>query len=98
MSPGPDAQDLFRRIRSWNLSSWRRADRIGITRAALSALAEMASSHDGVQRPEVPDAGIHALADQLEVLTADAIEAGGPTDDVDAVLSGLARDLGLAKA
>ena len=93
---GPAALDLFRRVRRWHLSSWRHADRIARTRSALSTLAERAATHDRIVRPAVPDAGIHALADQLEVLTADALEAGVPAHEVTIVLAGLARDLGLA--
>ena len=59
-------------------------------------MAEQATTYDGIQRPAVPDAGVHALADQLEVLTADALAAGVPAEEVDTVLAGLARDLGLA--
>jgi hypothetical protein len=92
----PAALDLFRRVRRWNNASWRHADRIARTRFALSTLAELATTHDGIERPAVPDAGVHALADQLEVLTSDAFEAGVPADEVGTVLAGLAGYLGLA--
>ena len=88
--------DLFRRVRRWHLSSWRHADRVASTRSALITLAELATSYDRISRPAVPDAGVHALADQLEVLTADALEAGVPAREVDTVLTGLAREFGLA--
>jgi len=87
---------LFRRLRAWNVSSWRYADRISRTRAALDTLAQLATDYDNVQRPAVPEVGVHALADQLEVLTADAIDSGVPVDEVDAVLSDLAEGLGLS--
>jgi hypothetical protein len=92
----PAALDLLRRVRSWNHSSWRHADRIVRTRLTLSTLAELGTTHDGIERPAVPDAGVHALADQLEVLASDALEAGVPADEVSAVLAELAGDLGLA--
>ncbi len=66
-------------------------------RSALRALAELASAHDGTPRPAVPDAGVHALADQLTVLRADALTAGAPTEQVDAVLQDLARRVGLLR-
>jgi hypothetical protein len=88
--------DLFRRVRNWNLSSWRHADRIAQTRSALSSLAAQAATYDGIPRPAVPDVGVHALADQLQVLTMDALEAGVPADEIRTVLARLARDLGLA--
>ena len=94
--PDRGADDLFRRVRNWNLSSWRHADRIARTRSALSSLAAHATTYDGIPRPAVPDAGVHALADQLQVLTMDALEAGVPADEVRTVLCRLARDLGLA--
>ena len=92
----PAAVDLVRRVRRWNLSSWRHANRIARTRFALSTLAERATAHDRIERPAVPDVGVHALGDQLEVLISDALEAGVPADEVDSVLAGLARDLGLS--
>ncbi len=88
-------EETFRRLRVWNVSSWRHADRLRQTRTALAELAEMASQADMFRRPPVPDVGVHALADQLEVLTADALAAGVPREHVDAVLMELAGQLGL---
>jgi len=92
----PAPHPLFQRVRAWNVSSWRHADRIPVTRAALDLLSQNASAHDGQNRPPVPDAGVHALADQLQVLTADALDAGVPVDEVREVLDGLASRFGLA--
>lgn len=61
----------------------------------LDALAELASRADGRPRPAVPDAGLHALPDQVQVLVADALGAGAGADQVDAVLQAAASDLGL---
>ncbi len=88
-------QETFRRLRVWNVSSWRHADRLQHTRTALAELAQMAAQADAFRRPPVPDVGVYGLADQLEVLTADALAAGVPREHVDAVLMGLARQLGL---
>lgn len=93
--PGPQLAEVFRRLWAWNVSSWRHGDRIALTRAALSELATMATQYDRIVRPAVPDVGPHALADQLVVLTADALEAGAPQSQVDAVLLDLARGLEL---
>ena len=88
-------EETFRRLRVWNLSSWRHADRQRHARAALAELTEMASQADGFRRPPVPDVGVHALADQLEVLSADAVAAGAPREHVEAVLVRLATQLGM---
>ena len=55
----------------------------------------MASEHDGIARPAVPDVGAHALLDQLVVLTEDAWDAGVPDDQVEAVIGQLAMELKL---
>lgn len=57
----------------------------------------MASDADGRPRPAVPDVGAHALADQLEVLTADALDAGAGVDEVQGLLDELAQRLGLLR-
>jgi len=94
---GPAPHPLFQRLRAWNVSSWRHADRVPIIRAALEDLSRLASAHDGIPRPPVPDVGVHALADQLQVLTADALDAGVPLVRVTDMLVQLSRRLGLSE-
>ena len=67
-------------------------------RAALAELAALASAADGFARPKVPELGAHALADQVVVLTSDALAAGADAVTVDAVLVRLASELGIAPA
>ena len=57
----------------------------------------LASAHDGVARPAVPDAGVHALADQLDVLVGDARSAGASQEELDVILADLAAGLGLSR-
>jgi len=94
-TPGPQA-DLFRRLRAWSVSAWRHGERIPATRAALAQLAGLATTHDGTPRPAVPDAGAHALVDQLQVLAADAVLAGAQPGQMAEVLYQLTLTLGLA--
>lgn len=63
--------------------------------AALDTLARLASAADGRPRPPVPDAGLHAIADQVEVLVDDALAAGADAQEVEAVLRRVATELGL---
>ncbi len=63
----------------------------------MQDLSQRAAAHDGHPRPPVPDVGVHGLADQLQVLTADALDAGVPVEEVTVVLGRLTRDLGLAE-
>lgn len=95
--PGPQSADLLRRVRAWNVSAWRHADRIAQTRSALQRLADLAGAHDGLSRPAVPDAGVHALADQLHVLVDDALGSGAPAGEVEDILADLATALGGAQ-
>ncbi len=94
---GPEAVELFRRLRTWNVSSWRSGDRIELTRLAIARLAAIASVQDGYGRPPVPYVGVHALVDQLEVLAADAAYAQVPSEHIDGVLVELADRLGLRR-
>jgi len=66
-------------------------------REALHHLAVLADNADGRSRPAVPDAGIPALVDQLQVLTDDALAAGADRNDVRATLGRLAGELGLKR-
>lgn len=93
--PGPYAVEFLRRVRAWPVSSWRHGRRHIIVRAVLDSLAELASGADGRARPPVPDAGLHALPDQVEVLMVDALLAGADARQVDAVLRCAATELGL---
>ncbi|SDO30426.1 hypothetical protein SAMN04515671_0494 [Nakamurella panacisegetis] len=94
-TPGPQLTDLFRRLWAWNVSSWQHGDRIELARVTLRRLAAMASDSDGLARPDVPDVGPHALADQLFVLAADALGSGCSTEAVEAVLLDLGGALRL---
>ncbi|MET3806672.1 hypothetical protein ABIB25_003692 [Nakamurella sp. UYEF19] len=92
--PGPHVAELLRRLRAWSVSSWSHGDRIVVTRSALQQLAAKATSADGRVRPLVPDAGVHALADQVQVLADDAIDAGVDLVEVETLLVELGRQLG----
>lgn len=96
LPPGPQPVDVLSRVRAWRLSSWRHSDRIGQARVALDLLAQLATAHDGLSRPDVPDAGVHALADQLDVLITDALTAGAPETEVRLILTDLAASLRLS--
>lgn len=96
LPPGPPLVDLLRRVRAWNVSAWRHSDRTGQTRVALNRLSQLAAAHDGVSRPGVPDAGVHALADQLKVLIMDASAAGAPPAEIREILADLAAALRLS--
>ncbi|MBM9468603.1 hypothetical protein [Nakamurella leprariae] len=92
--PGPQFDDLVRRLRAWPVSAWRHGDREAAARRALQQLADLTAPADA-DRP-VPDAGVHALADQLVVLVADARRDGADPVAVDAVLAELTVVLGWA--
>lgn len=86
-TPGPQPDELFRRLRAWGISSWEHGDRAAHLRAALTALAEL-----GDGPTVVPALGPWAFADQLEVLYREAAER----DEAAArqVLAALAAALG----
>jgi hypothetical protein len=93
--PGPYPAAFLGRVRAWSLSSWRHGHRETVGRAMLETLAGLASDADGRPRPSVPDAGLHALPDQIDVLLADALDAGADVQEVVAVLHRAAAELGL---
>ena len=93
--PGPYSTAFLRRVRAWPVSGWRHGQREAVVRSTLDILAGLASAADGRPRPPVPDAGLHALSDQVEVLVADALGAGAQAQDVDAVLQRAGTELGL---
>lgn len=93
--PGPYAAEFLRRVRAWNVSSWRHGHREAAIRPALDMLATLAQRADGRSRPAVPNAGLHALPDQLQVLIDDALTAGADPPAVDAVLHEAATTMGL---
>jgi len=93
--PGPHSAELFRRLRAWNVSSWRLRGRIDAARSALAELAALADAADGRSRPPIPDVSVHGLADQLQVLAMDAFSTGAEPAQVEAVLARLAAALGL---
>jgi len=93
--PGPQSDEVLRRVRAWPVSSWRHGNRIVLTRRALETLAALAAAARGADVPAVPPLEAHALADQLVVLIADARAAGVSPSDLDVVLTGLRADLGL---
>ncbi len=49
---------------------------VAAVRHALQQLADLGARHEGLPSRPVPDIGLHALADQLLVLTRDAVAAG----------------------
>lgn len=89
--PGPRYSEFFRRLRARPLSSWAVGERTAAAHAALAQLAALGWAGAGPV-PPVPDLGPHALADQLQVLTDDALAAGA-TGAVDAVITALADGL-----
>ncbi len=93
--PGPYAAEFLTSVRARPVSSWRSGRREAVVRASLESLAGLASGADGRPRPPVPNAGLHALPDQVEVLVADALRAGAEAQQVDAVLRSAAVELGL---
>lgn len=95
--PGPQPEDMLRRLRAWPVSSWRHGERERATRGAAQQLADVAADGAGEIRRIVPDAGVTALPDQLAVLAADARAAGAPEDAILAVLDRLADALGLRR-
>jgi hypothetical protein len=61
-------------------------------RATLQSLADLAADRDGGARRPVPALALHALADQVLVLTHDAVRAGANGAAAD-VLAALRRAL-----
>ena len=92
--PDRRTYELVRRLRARPLSSWS-VDRVAHTRAALQTLADLGAAAAGQPTRPVPDLHPSALADQLEVLLADAVRCGAAADDTDRVLLVLAAHLGL---
>lgn len=90
--PQPPADDLFRRLRAWPVSSWRHRDRLAAARRAAQTLADLAADGEHRSRRVVPELPEFALADQLTVLYRDAQVLDSPA--ADRVLTGLAADLG----
>lgn len=52
------------------------AEALATVRAALQALADLAAAADGEPSRQVPELGLHALADQVLVLAHEAGRAG----------------------
>ena len=93
--PGPQLEQMLRRLRARPVSSWQIGDREAAARSAVQRLADLAADASGEQRQAVPDAGVVALPDQLAVLAADARSAGVPDRAVTKILDALATDLGV---
>lgn len=94
--PGPPYSAFFGRLRARPLSSWPVGDRVAAARAAAAELAGLAWAAEGrgdQAVPPVPDLGPHVLADQLQVLVADALAAGVDPAHVHAVVTALAGRL-----
>ena len=94
--PGPPFSAFFRRLRARPLSSWPVGDRVAAAREAATALAALgwsAEGRNGLPVPDVPDLGVYALTDQLEVLTDDALAAGADPQGVHEVVVRLAQRL-----
>ncbi len=91
--PDPRPGDILRRLRARPLSSWS-AERVAAIRAALQALADLASAAAEEPTRVVPALHPSALADQLEVLLRDAERCGATPADIDRVLGPVAQRLG----
>lgn len=96
----PDSQhtELLRKLRVRPLSFWGSGDRVVRTREALTELAQLgwrAEFGGAGEAPEVPDAGVHVLVDQLQVLIVDAQLAGVPVAEGNRVVAALADALGV---
>ena len=91
--PGPQTDEIIRRLRAWPVPSWQHRDRAGRTRRALQEVADLAAAHPGEH--VVPDLGVHALADQLSVLVRQATADGVDGRVLAGLLDELAVDLGL---
>lgn len=96
---GVDHQDpqlgpLVRRLRVWSLVSLEHDDRIATGRRAVQRLADLAADADRRPRLPVPGLPATALADQLEVLAADAAAAGAG-EQAAAIIGALAVRLGI---
>ncbi len=94
--PGPPYSAFFRRLRARPLSSWPVGDRVAAAREATADRAALGWAAEGrgeLAVPGVPDLGAHALADQLEVLTDDALAAGADPAAVHDIVARLAGRL-----
>ncbi len=96
-TPGPQPDEIVRRLRAWPVSGWRHGERVPRTRRALQELAELAAARRATPAPIVPALGPHALGDQLTVLIADAVRAGVDGAEIDRVLVALGTDLRVAR-
>ncbi len=97
--PEPLYPDFLRRLRNRPVSSWAVSGRVEATRAALDQLALRGFTTElpGHPVPPVPDVGVHALADQLEVLLRDAARAGVKRAELDVLIEELAGVLGVRR-
>lgn len=95
LRPGPQTDVVLGRLRAWSVSSWRHRDREAAARDCLQLLAALAAEAEGGSVRPVPDAGLHALGDQLAVLVADARAAGVSELSIDRLTARLAIRLGL---
>ncbi len=93
--PGPRYSEFFRRLRARPLSSWTVGERTASARSAAVDLAALGWTVADGPVPPVPDLGPHALADQLQLLTADAVAADADAEVLDAIIRTLARRLGI---
>ncbi len=103
LGPGSPPTEMLRRLRARPASSWAIGDREGIARRVMQQLADAAADaagsvgSAGSAGPHrlVPDAGVMAIADQITVLYADAVDAGVPGDVLDRASATLREGLGL---
>ena len=84
--------DVFRRLRVRPPSSWS-VERVAVARKATQELADLGADAAGEPRRQVPDLHPTALADQLEVLLAEAVAAGVDPTILDRLVEGLAAAL-----
>ena len=86
--------DVFRRLRVRPPSSWS-TKRVAVAREAIQQLADLGADAAGEPRRPVPHLHPTALADQLEVLLAEAVAAGVDAETLDGLVDGLAAGLAL---
>ena len=96
-TPGPQPDEIIRRLRAWPVSGWSHGERIARTRRTLQELADIAAARRGHAVPVVPALSPHALGSQLAVLVADARRAGVDAGEVDSIVRQLGADLGAVR-
>ena len=92
-STSPQYVDFFRRLRARSVSSFDVAGRSAAVAETLERLEAWTAAAENREARTVPYLGAHVYADQVAVLTGDALEAGVDRSLVAAELAGLAARL-----